>query len=63
MRAEKRLPYKQAKTRNYWPMETPVSRRNKLFETWRAIVASLDLEIKGASEILRLPNSRLHHGS
>ena len=55
MRAEKRLPYKQAKTRNYWPMETPVSRRSKLFETWSAIVASLDLEIKGASEILRLP--------
>lgn len=55
MRAEKRLPYKQAKTRNYWPMETLISRRSKLFETWSAIVASLDLEIKGASEILRLP--------
>lgn len=55
MRAEKRLPYKQAKTRNYWPTEAPVNRRSKLFETWSTIVTSLDLEIKGASEILRLP--------
>lgn len=55
MRAEKRLPYKQSKTRNYWPTENPADRRNKLFETWRAIVACLDQEIKGASEILRLP--------
>lgn len=55
MRAEKRLPYKQGKTRNYWPTENPASRRNKLFETWRTIVACLDQEIPGASEVLQLP--------
>lgn len=31
MRAEKRLPYKHGKIRNYWPTESPVSRRTKLF--------------------------------
>lgn len=57
MRAEKRLPYKHGKTRNYWPTENPADRRNKLFETWRAIVACLDQEIPGASDVLRLPPS------
>ncbi|AFL54914.1 putative RNase H-like nuclease [Sinorhizobium fredii] len=55
MRAEKRLPYKQGKTRNYWPTETPASRRNRLFETWRSIVTSLDGEVQGVSERLVLP--------
>ncbi|NTE55397.1 DUF429 domain-containing protein [Agrobacterium tumefaciens] len=55
MRADKRLPYKQGKTRNYWPTETPANRRTKLFETWRAIVACLDEEVPGASEVLQLP--------
>ena len=55
MRTEKRLPYKQGKTRNYWPAEKPASRRNKLFEIWRTIVACLDQEIRGASEVLQLP--------
>lgn len=55
MRVEKRLPYKQGKTRSYWPTENPASRRNKLFETWRMIVACLDQEIPGASEVLQLP--------
>ena len=55
MRAEKRLPYKQGKTRNYWPTENPAGRRSKLFETWRTIVAFLDQEIPGASDILQHP--------
>lgn len=55
MRAEKRLPYKQGKTRNYWPTENPVNRRAKLFETWRTIVAHLEQEIPGAFDVLQLP--------
>lgn len=56
MRAEKRLPYKQGKTRNYWPTENPADRRTNLFETWRGIVADLDKEIRGTSEVLQLPS-------
>lgn len=55
MRADKRLPYKQAKTRNYWPTEAPINRRRRLFDSWRMIVTSLDLEIKGVSAALQLP--------
>lgn len=55
MRAERRLPYKHGKIRNYWPTETPASRRTKLFETWRAIIACLDEVIPGASDVLQLP--------
>nr|WP_082572680.1 DUF429 domain-containing protein [Rhizobium sp. Root651] len=55
MSTEKRLPYKQGKTRNYWPTENPAGRRTKLFETWRKIVAHLDQEIPGASNALQLP--------
>lgn len=55
MRAEKRLPYKHGKIRNYWPTENPASRRTKLFETWRAIVACLDEHLPGAFHVLQLP--------
>lgn len=55
MRADKRLPYKHSKTRNYWPSENPASRRTKLFETWRAIVVDIDQAIPGTSEVLLLP--------
>ncbi len=55
MSTEKRLPYKQGKTRNYWPTENPANRRTKLFETWRTIVVHLDQEISGASNALQLP--------
>ncbi|WP_081687933.1 DUF429 domain-containing protein [Rhizobium mesoamericanum] len=55
MSAKKRLPYKQGKTRSYWPAESPANRRTKLFETWRAIVAGLDQEFPGASVVLELP--------
>lgn len=55
MRAERRLPYKHGKIRNYWPTESPASRRTKLFETWRTIVAYLDQEIPGTSDVLQLP--------
>lgn len=55
MRAERRLPYKHGKIRNYWPTESPANRRTKLFETWRTIVACLDEDIPGASDVLQLP--------
>jgi len=56
MNAERRLPYKQGKTRNYWPSETPAGRRIKLFETWLSIIDGLKPEIAGVSEILILPS-------
>jgi len=56
MRAERRLPYKQGKARNYWPSETPAGRRIKLFETWQSIIDGLDQEIAGASNFLLLPS-------
>lgn len=55
MRAERRLPYKHGKIRNYWPGESRTSRRAKLFETWRMIVACLDQNLGGASAVLQLP--------
>ncbi|MBX5177325.1 DUF429 domain-containing protein [Rhizobium lentis] len=55
MRAEKRLPYKHGKIRNYWPTESPASRRTKLFETWRTIVACLDEDLPDTSDVLQLP--------
>lgn len=55
MSTERRLPYKQGKTRNYWPTETPAGRRTKLFEAWRRIVADLDQEVPSASDVLQLP--------
>lgn len=55
MNTEKRLPYKHGKIRNYWPTESPASRRTKLFETWRTIVACLDEDLPGASDVLQVP--------
>ncbi|WP_439630802.1 DUF429 domain-containing protein [Shinella sp.] len=55
MRTEKRLPYKQSKTRNYWPTDNPAGRRTKLFRTWRAIVTALDDELSGISDYLQFP--------
>ena len=54
MDAPKRLPYKYGKTRNYWPTDTIVQRRAKLFDVWRSIIAHLESEISGVSEQLRL---------
>ena len=55
MRAERRLPYKHGKIRNYWPTESPASRRTKLLETWRPIVGCLEENLPGASDVLQLP--------
>lgn len=55
MRAERRLPYKHGKIRNYWPTESPASRRTKLLETWRTIVGCLEENLPGASDVLQLP--------
>jgi predicted RNase H-like nuclease len=56
MRAERRLPYKHGKARNYWPGEPPAGRRMKLFEIWRSIIDGLDREIAGTSNLLLLPS-------
>ncbi|WP_342427486.1 DUF429 domain-containing protein [Rhizobium leucaenae] len=55
MSAEKRLPYKQRKTRSYWPTENPAQPAHQLFEIRRVIVAGLDREIPGAFDVLQLP--------
>ncbi len=53
--AARRLPYKVGKIRDYWPNDTAVGRRTRLFETWRVIVASLDARLPGAADVLPLP--------
>lgn len=55
MCAEKRLRYKHGKIRNYWPMESSARRRTKLFAAWRTIVACLEVDLPGASDVLQLP--------
>lgn len=54
--AAERLPYKQGKTRAYWPGLTPPERRVRLFDEWTAIVELLDREIAGVSSALQLPD-------
>jgi predicted RNase H-like nuclease len=54
-RAERRLPYKVAKVRSYWPEFSPVDRRKALVELWRDIIGLLDKRIEGVAQALPLP--------
>ncbi|TBA68945.1 DUF429 domain-containing protein [Rhizobium ruizarguesonis] len=54
--ADRRLPYKHSKSRKYWPDESPAARRQNLFETWRRIIALLDVRIQGVKDSLPLPS-------
>lgn len=53
--AEQRLPYKASKVAKYWPQDLPATRRERLIETWRQIVAMLDERVEGVESVLTLP--------
>jgi predicted RNase H-like nuclease len=50
--ASKRLPYKAAKIRKYWPNVAPEERRSRLFVQWRGIVQLLDLEVMRVADVI-----------
>lgn len=50
--ASKRLPYKAAKVRCYWPTLTSEERRAALYGQWRSIVTLLESEISGVARAL-----------
>lgn len=52
--AEKRLPYKVAKVRSYWPHSTPSERRGQLYRQWTKIIAALDKEVDGVASAFAL---------
>jgi predicted RNase H-like nuclease len=54
MRAEYRVPYKVGNAGKYWRSLSPPERRQKIVETWREIVAALEMTISGAD--LPLPS-------
>nr|CAD6416811.1 hypothetical protein REQ54_01623 [Rhizobium sp. Q54] len=60
--ADRRLPYKHAKTRKYWPEDLPSGRRARLLEVWNRIIGLLDEKIRGVAAALPLPemDSRAH---
>lgn len=47
--AARRLPYKAARIRQYWPTATPCERRKCLYRTWSKIVKLLEAEIAGVT--------------
>lgn len=55
--AERRLPYKIGKARDYWPSLTPGERRANLVAMWSHIVGLLGREMDGVAEALPLPPS------
>ncbi|WP_249406404.1 DUF429 domain-containing protein [Rhizobium sp. CFBP 13726] len=54
--AARRLPYKHAKSGKYWPGETKMVRRQKLFEIWQHIVDLLERQLQGVAAALVLPD-------
>ncbi|WP_200939032.1 DUF429 domain-containing protein [Rhizobium sp. Leaf311] len=55
-KANRRLPYKHAKFRKYWPEDSLIDRRHKLLSVWTDIVRLLDHHIEGVASALPLPN-------
>ena len=55
-RADRRLPYKHAKCRQYWPEASLIDRRHKLLSVWADIVSLLDHRIEGVTSALPLPD-------
>ncbi len=55
-KADRRLPYKHAKSRKYWPEDSLVDRRHKLLSVWSDIVSLLEGRIKGVASALPLPD-------
>lgn len=50
--AAKRLPYKAAKVRSYWPSATSFERRGNLYRQWAEIIALLEKHIAGIKAAL-----------
>jgi len=62
--AERRLPYKLSRARQYYPDVTPEDARARLLTTWRTILRGLEPVVRGAKRLLppdpaRLAPSRL----
>ncbi|WP_413711668.1 DUF429 domain-containing protein [Rhizobium sp. Rhizsp82] len=55
--ADRRLPYKQAKARKYWPGDGPDGRRANLLRTWREIIDLIDVKVAGVGDGLMLPSA------
>lgn len=55
-KAERRFPYKHAKSRKYWPEDSLIDRRAKLLSVWTDIVSLLDHRIEGVAFALPLPD-------
>jgi predicted RNase H-like nuclease len=55
-KADRRLPYKYAKSRKYWPDESLLDRRQNLIKVWAEIVSLLDSRINDVASALRLPD-------
>lgn len=55
--ANRRIPYKASKARSYWPDATPASRRVRLLDQWRSIVAALRDRVEVALDLPRSPSS------
>lgn len=46
-KSDKRLPYKESKTRSYWPDVSSSERKTRLVAEWRKIISLLEFEIDG----------------
>lgn len=55
-KADRRLPYKHAKSLKYWPGDSLIDRRHKLLSVWADIVSLLDCRIEGVASALPLPD-------
>jgi predicted RNase H-like nuclease len=55
-KADRRLPYKHAKSRKYWPDESLLGRRHNILGVWAEIVSLLDCRIQGVASLLPLPD-------
>ncbi|CUX61712.1 MULTISPECIES: hypothetical protein [Agrobacterium tumefaciens complex] len=55
MAAPKRLLYKFAKIRSYWPADGAETRRDHLRNVWQTIVAQLDENVAGKQTCCRSP--------
>ncbi|MBY3155234.1 DUF429 domain-containing protein [Rhizobium laguerreae] len=53
--AEKRLPYKIGKIREYWRDKTPAERKELLVDIWKVIIDLLEQEMDGVEEALLPP--------
>jgi len=53
--ASRRLPYKVAKLRSYWPDQPPLERRKAIIGVWTSILSRLDREVEGVEAQLVIP--------